>query len=172
MELLKNLMEWSQSQTGRMKFNPTYFDLNETIKQIELLLSENARQKSQTITKVLPSNIPVFADKPMINAVLRNLLSNAIKFTNHGGTIKISASLDPEVITVAISDNGIGMSKERIEMLFQIDESYSTQGTENETGTGLGLILCKEFVDKHKGKLWVESAVGKGSTFYFSLPNH
>jgi signal transduction histidine kinase len=103
---------------------------------------------------------------------MRNLVSNAIKFTNHGGSIRISASVDPEGTTVSIRDNGIGMTKERIETLFQIDESYSTQGTENETGTGLGLILCKEFVDKHKGKLWVESAVGKGSTFYFSLPNH
>ena len=172
MELLKNLMEWSQSQTGRMKFNPTYFDLNETINQIILLFSENARQKSLTINKALPPNIHVFADRSMINTVLRNLVSNAIKFTYHGGSIRISFSADPEEITVSISDNGIGMSKKRIETLFHLDESYSTQGTENETGTGLGLILCKEFVDKHKGKLWVESAVGKGSTFYFSLPNH
>ena len=170
MDLLNNLMEWSQSQTGRMKFNPVYFDLNETINQIELLLSENARQKSLTINNALPPGVLVFADKPMINTVLRNLVSNAIKFTYHGGNIGISASTDNEGITVSISDNGIGMSKERIETLFHLDQSYSTSGTENETGTGLGLNLCKEFIDKHNGKLWVESTVGKGSTFHFSLP--
>ena len=170
MGLIKNLMDWTQSQTGRMKFNPTAFDMVNTIVQVEYLAAEPALQKSITIDKILPPMIPVFADQAMISTVLRNLISNAIKFTNLGGNIRISASSEPNGITVSVSDNGVGIPKERIETLFQLDESYSTQGTEKETGSGLGLILCKEFVEKHNGKIGVESTLGKGSTFYFSIP--
>ncbi len=171
MGLLKNLIEWTKSQTGRMKFNPSAFDMVETIVQVEYLLSEIAHQKSITIDKILPPTIPVLADQSMISTILRNLISNSIKFTNHGGNIRISASSDTNGITVSVIDNGVGIPKERIETLFQLDESYSTQGTEKETGSGLGLILCKEFIDKHNGKIGVESVVDKGSTFYIYLPH-
>jgi len=106
----------------------------------------------------------------MIGTVLRNLISNAIKFTNSGGTIVISAEQKPDELLVTVSDNGVGIKNDTIEKLFRIDENNSTAGTQNEEGTGLGLILCKEFVEKHGGKIWVESEVGKGSKFYFTIP--
>ena len=169
MDLLMNLMEWSRSQTGKMEFNPAYFQMTELINEVELLLDNAAGQKSITITKTLPNNVPVFADKNMMSTVLRNLISNAIKFTHPGGWIIISAE-EKEGLTVSVIDNGVGIPKDRIEQLFRIDENYSTYGTQNERGTGLGLILCKEFIEKHGGKIWVESEEGKGSIFYFTIP--
>jgi len=169
MDLLKNLMEWSRSQTGRMEFNPAYFQMTELINEVELLLDNAAVQKSIVITNTLPDNIAVYADKNMMSAVLRNLISNAIKYTHPGGAIIISAE-EKGGLTVSVSDNGIGIPKDRIEQLFRIDENYSTCGTQNERGTGLGLILCKEFIEKHGGKIWVESEEGKGSKFYFTIP--
>lgn len=169
MDLLMNLMEWSRSQTGKMEFNPAYFQLTELINAVELLFKNAAGQKSIVITNTLPCNIAVYADKNMMSAVLRNLISNAIKFTRSGGEIIISAE-EKEGLTVSVIDNGIGIPKDRIEQLFRIDENYSTSGTQNEKGTGLGLILCKEFIEKHGGKIWVESEEGKGSIFYFTIP--
>jgi two-component system sensor histidine kinase/response regulator len=105
----------------------------------------------------------------MLSTVLRNLISNAIKFSGNKGKIKISAKKSCEEIIVSVSDNGVGIVPERLEKLFRLDESESTQGTNNEKGTGLGLILCKEFVEKHGGKIWAQSKPGKGTTFYFTL---
>jgi len=172
MGLLMNLMEWSQSQTGRMNFSPQHFELVELIDETVLLLIDAALQKSITIRNNLPFITLVYADKAMISTVLRNLISNAIKFTKSGGNIVISASENQNELTVSVKDSGIGISKDRIEKLFRLDESYSTTGTNNEKGTGLGLILCKEFVEKHQGKIWAESEVGIGSTFYFTIPRH
>jgi two-component system sensor histidine kinase/response regulator len=171
MDLLLNLMEWSRSQTGRMEFNPEYFELVVLIKDTDLLLSGAMEQKSISLSKSVPSNVSVYADKKMISTVLRNLISNAIKFTHPGGKITISVEERKAELRVSVSDNGVGIPKASIEKLFSIDESYSTVGTTNEKGTGLGLILCKDFVEKHGGKIWVESEEGKGSTFYFSIPN-
>ena len=170
MDLLRNLMEWSQSHTGRMKFNPVQFELIDLIEQVELLFADIARQKSVTIRKKLPGNIPLLADKSMISAVLRNLFSNAIKFTAKGGKITIAAFVIENELRFSISDNGIGISESRKETLFQLDGSNSTPGTEQETGSGLGLILCKEFVEKHGGRIWVESKINDGSTFTFTIP--
>nr|MDA3905733.1 PAS domain S-box protein [Bacteroidales bacterium] len=170
MDLLLNLMEWSQSQTERMEFNLEHFELVELIKDAELLLTGALEQKSISLSKNVPSNAPVFADKKMISTVLRNLISNAIKFTHTGGKITISVEEKQHELLVSVSDTGVGISKEDSEKLFKIDETYSTPGTNKEKGTGLGLILCKEFVEKHGGKIWVESEVGKGSTFYFTIP--
>jgi len=170
MDLLLNLMEWSRSQTGRMEFNPEYFDLVSCINKIILLYVDIAGQKSITIKNILPHKASVFADNAMISTVLRNLISNAIKFTMPGGEIIVSAMEKQNEIIFSVSDNGVGISKNSIEKLFRIDQSYSTTGTNKETGTGLGLILCKEFVEKHNGKIWVESEEKKGSTFYFTLP--
>jgi len=170
MDLLLNLMEWSRSQTGRMEFNPEYFDLVSCINKIILLYVDIAGQKSITIKNILPHKASVFADNAMISTVLRNLISNAIKFTIPGGKIIVSAMEKQNEIIFSVSDNGVGISKNSIEKLFRIDQSYSTTGTNEETGTGLGLILCKEFVEKHNGKIWVESEEKKGSTFYFTLP--
>lgn len=172
MDLLINLMEWSQSQTGRMEFNPEYFDLVELIKDTELLISGAMEQKSITISKIVPSNVLVFADKKMINTVLRNLISNAIKYTHPGGEIIISTNENQGYLIISVSDNGVGIPKASIDKLFKIDQNYTTLGTKNEKGTGLGLILCKEFVEKHSGEIWVESEEGKGSTFYFTIQHH
>ena len=169
MDLLSNLMEWSQTQTGRMEYNPEYFELMELIKGTELLLSGAIEQKSITLSKITPDTVAIFADKRMISAVLRNLISNAIKYTHPEGNITITVEEKQHEMLVSVSDNGVGISKVDREKLFKIDQTYSTSGTKNEKGTGLGLILCKEFVEKHDGKIWVESEVGKGSTFYFNL---
>jgi signal transduction histidine kinase len=171
MDLLTNLMEWSQSQTGRMEFNPEYFELVELIKDTELLLTGVLEQKSISILESFPSIALVFADKKMISTVLRNLISNAIKFTYPEGKIIISVEQKQSEFLVSVSDTGVGITKANIEKLFRINENYSTTGTQNEQGTGLGLILCKEFLVKHGGKIWVDSEVDKGSTFYFTIPS-
>jgi len=170
MDLLSNLLEWSRSQTGRMEFKPENIDIVALINEADDLLRDVAHQKSITITGKMPQSITVFADKDMIGTILRNLISNAIKFTNQGGTIVVSAKQKQGELMVTVSDNGVGIEADVLGNLFRIEESYSTSGTQNEQGTGLGLILCKEFIEKHGGKIWVESEVGKGSKFCFTIP--
>lgn len=170
MDLLMNLLEWSRSQTGRLQYNPEFIDLNVLINQIIELSADAALQKSITLNRKLPRNAPVIADKAMISTVLRNLISNAIKFTNPGGQIIVSVEQNQTESFVSVADNGVGIKKSMIGNLFKIEESYSTAGTQNEKGSGLGLILCKEFIEKHNGKIEVESEPGKGSKFTFSIP--
>ncbi|MDD2307270.1 MAG: PAS domain S-box protein [Prolixibacteraceae bacterium] len=171
-DLLMNLLEWARSQTGRMEFSREYIELGALINEVIELSNESAHQKSITIIKELPRNLLVYADKAMINTILRNLISNAIKFTYPGGQIIISAEKKPDELKISISDNGIGIKKEAIGKLFRIDENNTRIGTQNERGTGLGLILCKEFIEKHHGKIWVESELGKGSKFSFTIPKN
>ena len=170
MSLLMNLLEWSQSQTGRMEYNPVSFDFVELINEILGLLNASALQKSIAILQELPQEAIVVADKAMISTVLRNLISNAIKFTNTNGMITISVQKNQKELIVSVVDNGVGIKLDMVNKLFRIDESTSTSGTNNEHGTGLGLILCKEFVEKHGGKIWIESEYGKGSKFSFTIP--
>jgi signal transduction histidine kinase len=170
MDLLMNLIQWSLSQTGQMKFNPERFDMVACIDTNTLMFNNIASQKSITIKNILPHSASVLADNAMISTVLRNLISNAIKFTMPGGEIIVSAMEKQTEIIISVTDSGVGISKNSIVKLFRIDQNHSTTGTNNETGTGLGLILCKDFVEKHNGKIWVESEEGKGSTFYFTLP--
>jgi signal transduction histidine kinase len=153
-----------------MDFNPENFDIIPLIDEVTVLLNDIARQKSILIAKNLPPGIQVNADKEMISTVLRNLISNGIKFTQPEGKITISASHKQSQLIVSVSDTGIGISKERIAKLFNISEAFSTPGTQNEKGTGLGLILCKEFINKNNGEIWAESNAGVGTTLYFSLP--
>ncbi len=169
-DLLVNLMEWSQSQTGRMVFNPEYFEMDMAINEIVLLFTNIAMQKSISITYETDSKILVYADKAMINTILRNLVSNAIKFTKPGGNVTILSEVNQNKVKISVKDTGVGMSKSAIENLFRIDTNYSTNGTINETGTGLGLILCNELINKHNGEIIVESEPGKGSVFCFSIP--
>jgi len=171
MDLLINLMEWTRSQTGRMEFNPEYFELIDLIDEVEIFFTDIAKQKLVTISKTLPQHAPVFADKAMVSTILRNLISNAIKFTETEGKINISAFEKNRELVVKVSDNGVGVSKVRIDKLFRIDQNSSTAGTQNERGTGLGLILCKEFAEKHGGKIWAESEEGRGTSFYFTIPD-
>ena len=170
MSLLTNLLIWSMSQTGKMAFNPEYIELVALIEEVKALLNDSALQKTITIRTNLPHNVQVLADKEMIGTILRNLISNAVKFTQPGGMIVISVHLWEEGSVVEVSDNGMGIKKENMYKLFKIDESYATKGTQNESGTGLGLLLCKEFVEKHGGKIWAESEDGKGSKFSFLIP--
>ena len=163
-------MEWSRSQTGKMEFKPEYIDLAACTNKIVQLYDDIAQQKSITIKNTLPHNLFVFADNAMISTILRNLISNAIKFTMPGGEIIVSVIKKQNEIVFSVRDSGVGITKNSIQKLFRIDQSYSSTGTNKETGTGLGLILCKDFVEKHNGRIWVESEERKGTTFYFTLP--
>jgi len=169
-DLLMNLLEWSRAHTGKMEFSPENFELVHFINEITLLHENIATQKSITLKKDLPPGLPVFADKQMIGTVMRNLISNAIKFTKQGGEVTLLAEKREKEVFVSVSDNGIGIVPGRIEKLFRIDESDTTPGTNNEKGTGLGLILCKELVEQHGGKIWADSKQGEGSIFYFTIP--
>jgi len=171
MDLLMNLLEWSRAQTGHIVFTPEKIDFADSINRATELFFAMAQQKSITIYLETSVNLSFFADKAMINTILRNLISNAIKFTNVGGEIIISAKQTLNDLVVSVSDNGIGMDEETTSKLFRIDQNQSTLGTEKEKGTGLGLLLCKEFIEKHSGRIWVESEPGKGSKFHFSIPN-
>lgn len=170
MDLLTNLLEWSRAQTGKIEFNPEYFELIDVINNVTELLSDSALQKSIIISRNLPQHLPIFADKAMMNTILRNLISNGIKFTQTGGKIIIKAEQKGSELMVSIIDNGIGIKKEYLDKLFRIEYTYSTEGTQKETGTGLGLLLCKEFVNMHGGKIWAESTEGQGTKFSFTLP--
>lgn len=172
MDLIMNLMEWSRSQTGRMEFNPENMDFVGLIKTISQLLNDTAQQKSITLYTETPEHVMVFADKAMMGTVMRNLISNAIKFTNPGGEIIISVEHKRNKLMVTVADNGVGIKPEAMDKLFVIEKSYSTVGTQDEKGTGLGLILCKEFIERHGGEIWVESEVGNGSKFYFTIPEN
>ena len=170
MDLLSNLMEWTRSQTKRIEFNPQYIDVALIIKSILELLKTSTEQKLLNIKTDIPANIILYADKAMIESVLRNVVSNAIKFTPHKGSILIKTEEKAEEYLISITDTGIGIDPSNLKKLFRIDETYSTLGTNNESGTGLGLILCKDFIDYHKGKIWAESDIKSGSTIFFSLP--
>ena len=172
MDLLMNLMDWSRSQTGRMEFSPEYFEIVDFLGEVLMMFEDIASQKSVIIVKDMPFKVAVFADRAMINTVIRNLISNAIKFTRPGGQIIITATEKHNEILVSVKDNGVGIPRDMIGRLFRIDENYTTSGTNNERGTGLGLILCKEFIEKHCGKIWVESVENKGSVFAFTLPSY
>ena len=169
MALLKNLMEWAQLKTGKIEYNPEYFNVVALINETTLLYQEVAKNKSITLVEVLPDLLSIYADKAMISSILRNFISNAIKFTMPGGKVVVTVEEKPEEIIFSVRDTGVGISKERIDDIFKIDHMYSTIGTHNERGTGMGLTLCKDFVDKHSGKIWVESEENKGSVFYFAL---
>jgi signal transduction histidine kinase len=169
-DLLEDLLKWTRTQSGKIPFNPQNLNFSEIYKNILDTLNKNAEVKNITVKSSNIDNISVFADIDMLKTVLRNLVSNAIKFTNKGGTIIINAEENSENVTISVSDNGIGIFPDRLNKLFDISNRHSARGTEEETGTGLGLVLCKEFVEKHGGKIWVESEQNKGSVFKFTLP--
>ncbi|MFO7257459.1 MAG: tetratricopeptide repeat-containing sensor histidine kinase [Bacteroidota bacterium] len=170
--LLENLLEWSRSQTGTMHFMPEPFDLSALLEENRSLLSQQAQNKRITLLSEAPEGVIVRAHKHSVSTVIRNLISNAIKFTPQGGVIKLNIQIESGEAIVSVADTGVGMDQDAIEKIFRIDAKHTTMGTANEKGTGLGLILCKEFVEKNHGKIWVTSEPGKGSIFYFSLPAH
>lgn len=168
--LLENLLDWSRSQTGRIKMEPKEIDISSLVALNIRLLESPARKKSILLQSNIEEKTFAFADKNMIETIVRNLISNAIKFTGEGGNITVEAERNGNVLQVCIVDTGIGIRSESIDKLFRIDQNISTKGTANESGTGLGLILCKEFIERNGGEIWVESEEGKGSQFYFTLP--
>lgn len=168
--LLENLLEWSRSQTGNIDFTSEVFDLAEILKTNKNLLESQARNKQIQILIEQEIECPVRLHKQSINTVVRNLISNAIKFTNEGGTIRLSLQRTNGFLSVSVADDGVGMGKEVVNRLFRIDHKHSSQGTANEKGTGLGLILCREFIEKNGGKIHVQSEPGKGSVFTCSFP--
>ncbi len=168
--LLETLLQWSNAQRGRMTFNPSQIDVNDVITEVISTLKNHAGSKDIAITFDPSHQLKAFADHNMVSTILRNLISNAIKFTPCQGTISIKAVQAGSKIVFSITDSGVGMSEELINKLFKIDEKVSMPGTNHESGTGLGLLLCKEFVDKHHGTITVTSEPNKGSTFTFTLP--
>jgi signal transduction histidine kinase len=168
--LLENLLEWARSQTGNIDFRPVSFDLAAILKENRELLSPLAQKKNITIQNEDGAKLPVYAHRHSINTVVRNLISNAIKFTPTGGKIVVTTELEGKLLKVVVTDTGVGMSKEAIKSLFKLGTKQSTLGTLQEKGTGLGLILCKDFVEKNGGTIGVESEEGKGSKFFFTVP--
>jgi len=168
--LLENLLEWSRSQTGNIEFKPEPFSLTDMLAENQQLLKTQADAKKIAIELLPSAPIVVRAHRNSVNTVIRNLVSNAIKFTPEGGAIKMIAKATSEQVVVSIADSGVGMSPDVLGKLFRIDSKHTTRGTAQEKGTGLGLILCKDFIEKNGGRIWVESEVGQGSTFFFSLP--
>jgi two-component system, sensor histidine kinase and response regulator len=168
--LVDNLLQWSRIQTGRIEYQPIKIDLYEEVfKSIELFNS-NAITKKIKLLNNIELNTYVFADQNMLRSILQNLISNGIKFTKSGGSVKISSKEKNNFIEIEIADTGIGIETKDIAKLFRIDSQFSNLGTLNEEGTGLGLILSKELVEKNKGQIWVKSIVKKGTSFLFTLP--
>lgn len=168
--LLENLLEWAQVQRGTITFTPVNLDLAQIVGQSIDIIYQRALQKKITIINEITSPQKVYIDEKMTQTVLRNLLSNAVKFTKSGGRVFIKAeSLDEKRLRVSIEDTGVGIPKEDIERLFRIEQKVCSLGTEGESSTGLGLLLCKEFVEMHGGRIWVESEMGKGSKFSFTI---
>lgn len=169
--LLENLLEWSMINQGLSRFYPDHFALYPEIFECVLNYSNSAQKKNITIINSVSANQMVYSDQNMLRSLIRNLLSNALKFTPEDGTIAISSETTPDNCTlIKVSDTGIGMSENIRTSLFKIGKSTSRTGTQGELSSGLGLLLCKEFVSKHKGEIWVESKEGEGSTFFVKLP--
>lgn len=169
--LLENLLSWSTSQKGTMPFNLALCNLSNITEITIGLLSPLAENKDITIENNIPDELIINADANLITTIIRNLISNAIKFTSSTGKINVNCIVKDKEVRVAINDNGVGMDASTLEKIFRIDGQVTSLGTNQETGTGLGLILCKEFVERHAGRIWAESEVGKGTTFYFTLPH-
>ncbi|MCX6221183.1 MAG: ATP-binding protein [Bacteroidia bacterium] len=169
--LLENLLNWSRMQQGQIPFNPIGVQLLTVVEESITIILEQAKIKGVEITVGISDDLSVLAENYMLQTVIRNLVSNALKFTHKGGKVTISASAgEDKNVVVAINDTGIGMSRDMVDNLFQLHVQTGRPGTDGEPSSGLGLVLCKEFIEKNGGKLWVESEVGRGSTFYFTIP--
>lgn len=167
--LLENLLNWASLQTGRMTFNPEKVDLFLLVQGIIDLLKVNSNTKNIALKNKVAINTTVRADKNMLRTVIYNIVSNSIKFTNRGGEVVISSKRTNGFVEIFVSDNGVGIPENSLNLLFKLASNVTTKGTEMERGTGLGLLLCKEMIDKHNGKISVESVEGKGTTFRITL---
>jgi len=171
-KLLENLLEWSTAQNKEKSFNPVKINLRELILSELESFNTSASQKHVALDQFIFQDIYLTADIQMVQTIFRNLISNAIKYSNQGGIIFISASEGEQFVEIEVMDNGIGMTENTLNKLFKMDAFHSTLGTDNEHGTGLGLLFCKEFVEMHGGKIWAESKPGKWSKFRFTLPHY
>ncbi|MFC2084207.1 sensor histidine kinase [Bacteroidota bacterium] len=169
-ELLENLLYWSGVQNGRIEYHPQSLNLEIVIDSIINLFNGSTELKRIDIVKNIDNNLVIYCDQNMLFCILRNLVSNAIKYTHTGGRIAVTAKSQNGFAEIKVEDNGIGIIKEDQTKIFTPDIRHTTTGTNNETGTGIGLILCKEFVEKCGGKIWIESTTGKGTTFTFTIP--
>jgi signal transduction histidine kinase len=168
--LLSNLLEWSITLSGNIEFRPIKISLRKIINEVTALLEETLKSKSLTVDYECIEDIEVCVDKEMISAVLRNIVTNSIKYSYTGSKIKISCEREGDNISVSVIDYGIGMSDKTMNSLFRVGRLIPNKGTKNETGTGIGLMLCQDFLRKHHSVIMVESEEGKGSTFKFNLP--
>ena len=169
--LLENLLEWARIQQGAIPFNPEVVKLHPVVDESAATALQAAKNKGIDIACDIPNDIAIFADTNMLQTIIRNLVSNAVKFTPQGGRVSISAkNTGDKSVEISIRDSGIGMSKAIVDNLFRLDVRTNRKGTNGELSTGLGLLLCKEFIEKHGGRIWVESEEGKGSAFYFTIP--
>jgi signal transduction histidine kinase len=168
--LLEETLTWVRGQSGKLPFQPEKIVFKKICTDVIGLYCENAKAKSISINLKDDENICINADENMIKTVLRNLISNAIKFTNHSGVINIDVQKRYTNAIITIADNGVGIDEKNLQKLMEISQHYTTVGTANEEGTGLGLLICKEFIEKHNGKIWVTSKIGEGTSFSFSLP--
>ncbi len=168
--LLENLLEWSVIQRGTAHFMPIFCCLEDMVKENINLMQPYAMPKNILFRYSVPKHLHVLADKSMLNMILRNLLSNAIKFSMNNGTVTVSATRKESMVLVSVEDQGMGMDQKTMSSLFALSQISSKKGTDGEKGTGLGLLLCKEYVTKHGGNIWAESSRDKGSVFHFTLP--
>lgn len=172
LHILEDLLQWSRSQSGRIEYNPEQIQLHRVTYEAIAAHEQAAEEKNITVHNTIDDSITALGDRNMIAAVIRNLLSNAVKFTHSGGEITLSAEERATHVNYRVADTGVGIPPEHMDRLFKIDGALSTPGTNNEKGTGLGLILCKEFIEKNKGAITVESTPGKGTVFTFTLPKN
>lgn len=167
--LLENLLTWANLQQQRIKTNSEKFNIKSFVDETISPYLLNAELKGIKVSNNIPDDLFVLADRFSINSAIANLVSNAIKFTLAKGEVQINATNENSHVKITVRDTGVGMEKKVAESLFLIEKAFSTVGTNNENGTGLGLVLCKEFIELNGGKIWVESKVGRGSTFSFQL---
>ena len=170
LNLLQNLLVWSRMQNGKMKYTPKSVRIDELVSSTMMVVAPIARNKEIKLDWNVKSDITATVDPNMIGSVLQNLVTNAIKFTEKGGSVLVQADAESNVLNFSVTDTGVGMDETRLNKLFKIDKNSSSRGTDDEVGSGLGLIICKEFVEAHQGKIWVESTLGKGSKFCFAIP--
>jgi two-component system sensor histidine kinase/response regulator len=170
--LLENLLNWSRAQTNSIRYNPAKTELHSPVLEIYRILHSSMEKKNLNFESRVPENTMAFADPNMIQTILRNLLSNAIKFTPENGSIWVSAKARGDRIVVSVQDTGMGIPEDQQKKLFSFGEFHTTKGTDGEQGTGLGLLICHEFVKKHGGALRLESSPGAGTTFYFDIPSN
>ncbi len=174
-KFLENLLEWARSQSGSIEYNPSVTDIKKLADENIELLQSVAKKKNIQLTSGIAENLTIHTDSDLIKTVMRNLISNAIKFTPENGKVSIFAKCITNqegkiALKVSVADTGVGIAPEQQEELFKLNKNHSTKGTKGESGSGLGLILCKEFTEKCGGKIWAESKVGKGSVFHITLP--